>query len=594
MPKCLLPVVNVNKMNNEEVANLTRSVNREKNLKDYMKKMQTARVESIDRSRKKRRKELIEDDLRKIKEFQEFIECASNNVDMSSLRDEIAFLRPESDTSSNYIDRDNFSETSSNSLQRPHRRINAPERFSHLPTTLKPRFKKPQPKVLDSNATYEVESINNMNLINNQVYFRVKWLGYSSKENTWEPLENVKDCDALRTFLEQESAGEEENIKRECELVLEEQAAELEVFRSKPKKVIMKELKQFDPVDFQVNQLIYMIIKKDKNYYLNFRKQFKQMVILNHFHQLDIAQYKAHKKITKEIIKKEKNEFSVSIVNDVDFSILNSFEYVRENAFPEVLVQDKVPEQDKLPEQDYGCKCEGGCTRDSKSCCSKQTKSNFAYKIVNGKKRLRRPDGLEMIFECNQNCSCDMNCLNRVTQQPRLIPLQIFKTNDGRGWGVRTMATVPKGTFIIEYTGEIIDQEESIRRGKKYDEIGLSYLFDLDYNDQTEAVYTIDAFKSGNLSRLINHSCEPNCKIWPVTTCGHHSSVIYKVCYFSTRLIRAGEELTFDYGGGTIEATEPTPNEEDKVTGGHNFVRRNRTTDSCKCGAETCRGFIFN
>lgn len=38
------------------------------------------------------------------------------------------------------------------------------------------------------------------------------------------------------------------------------------------------------------------------------------------------------------------------------------------------------------------------------------------------------------IFECNQNCNCKSNCKNKVVQNGRQIPLEIFKTVN-RGWG---------------------------------------------------------------------------------------------------------------------------------------------------------------
>ena len=31
-------------------------------------------------------------------------------------------------------------------------------------------------------------------------YFLVKWLGYASAENTWEPYENVESCEMLTSF----------------------------------------------------------------------------------------------------------------------------------------------------------------------------------------------------------------------------------------------------------------------------------------------------------------------------------------------------------------------------------------------------------
>ena len=52
----------------------------------------------------------------------------------------------------------------------------------------------------------------------------------------------------------------------------------------------------------------------------------------------------------------------------------------------------------------------------------------------------------------------------------------------------------------------------------------------------------IDATRKGNISRFINHSCEPNARTarWIVArrTC---------VGFFAIKAIAAGEEVTFDY-----------------------------------------------
>lgn len=536
--------------------------------------------------RKKQRQEIVDEQRNKIMELQKFLECSDNGDDISYIVQDYSIIKPRFKALVD-IDREScYSETSSNSggsseTSRPRRMSMAPERFTFVsPKTQKPKAPK---KFIDLNASYEVEAIWNMNLINNQIFVLVKWENYPPKDNTWEPLANVKDCEALEKFLEYEFSGEEEDIARASAELMEEHKAELEAYKKKPKAVIMKELEQFDPIELKCYQLIYKLVRDKTDQYNIFRKNFRNMLILNHFHELDIAQYEGHKVIANDIRENENGDFSISITNDVDFEVMTYFKYVRENVFPTDI--EAVPLTDPI-----GCNCEGGCSRESKCCPTKISKAQFAYKDINNKKRLRL-NHTQMIYECNEHCKCDADCLNRVTQQPRKVPLAIFKTSNGRGWGLRTKATIPKGTFLLEYTGEIIDQEESIRRGKQYDEIGLSYLFDLDFNEQSEAVYTIDAFKSGNLARLINHCCEPNCRILPVTTCNQNPS-IYKICYFSSRLIKEGEELTFDYNGGTEEEEDV---EEDDDTGAAtgNIARRHKTLDSCKCGAETCRGFIF-
>jgi histone-lysine N-methyltransferase SUV39H len=42
----------------------------------------------------------------------------------------------------------------------------------------------------------------------------------------------------------------------------------------------------------------------------------------------------------------------------------------------------------------------------------------------------------EPLYECHSKCSCSEVCSNRVVERGRQIPLEIFKTADGRGWGM--------------------------------------------------------------------------------------------------------------------------------------------------------------
>lgn len=576
LPKC---TVAVRKLTADDLYRLTQSPYRKKFVKELTKRQ---RLEAKKNSRQSKRQKAIDDAREKLMGLKSFLDCPGSD----RVYDEISIIRPKLKAFAD-IDREcSFSETSSvtgssSSGSRPRRLSSAPQRFT---ITREPKPKsvaKKEKKVLDPNASYEVEAIVDMNLINNEIFARVKWEDYPHEDNTWEPLENLIECEALKEFLRYEFEGNEDAIKEELEKLKEEQKHELAVYEKKSKSLIMHELKSFDPIKFQCYQVIYMATKNETDFYLNFRKKFRHMIVLNHFHELDIQQYEEHKKISGEIMDHEQRLFSLSIVNDVDFQFFQSFQYIRENSFP--------PEVAGPKEDATGCNCEGGCSKESDCCPTTIKKASFAYKEISGKNRLRIARS-QMIYECNDKCACGIQCLNRVTQQPRLIPLAIFKTPDNRGWGLKTKTNIPKGTFLMEYTGEVIDQEESIRRGKVYDEIGQSYLFDLDYDDNKDAVYTIDAFMAGNLSRLINHSCEPNCRIWPVTDCSKNSQV-YKICYFSTRLIKAGEELTFDYSGGDVAEREIDEDDVDGMTG--NATRLHRTNDACKCGSQNCRGFIF-
>ncbi|XP_068020242.1 histone-lysine N-methyltransferase EHMT1 isoform X7 [Melanerpes formicivorus] len=143
-----------------------------------------------------------------------------------------------------------------------------------------------------------------------------------------------------------------------------------------------------------------------------------------------------------------------------------------------------------------------------------------------------------LIFECNHACSCWRTCRNRVVQNGLRTRLQLYRTQR-MGWGVRTTQDIPLGTFVCEYVGELISDSEADVREED------SYLFDLDNKDGE--VYCIDARFYGNISRFINHLCEPN--LIPVRVFMAHQDLRFpRIAFFSTRHIEAGEEIGFDYG----------------------------------------------
>ncbi|XP_070450916.1 histone-lysine N-methyltransferase EHMT1 isoform X2 [Equus przewalskii] len=164
-----------------------------------------------------------------------------------------------------------------------------------------------------------------------------------------------------------------------------------------------------------------------------------------------------------------------------------------------------------------------------------------------------------LLFECNHACSCWRNCRNRVVQNGLRARLQLYRTQN-MGWGVRSLQDIPLGTFVCEYVGELISDSEADVREED------SYLFDLDNKDGE--VYCIDARFYGNVSRFINHHCEPN--LVPVRVFMSHQDLRFpRIAFFSTRLIEAGEQLGFDYG--------------------ERFWDIKGKLFSCRCGSPKCR-----
>ncbi|QRW24877.1 hypothetical protein RhiXN_11789 [Rhizoctonia solani] len=62
----------------------------------------------------------------------------------------------------------------------------------------------PPPVTVDGEEEYKVEGITDMEERNGKWFFRVKWKGYGSEENTWEPRENLKNAEKILEKFEKE------------------------------------------------------------------------------------------------------------------------------------------------------------------------------------------------------------------------------------------------------------------------------------------------------------------------------------------------------------------------------------------------------
>jgi SET domain-containing protein len=102
--------------------------------------------------------------------------------------------------------------------------------------------------------------------------------------------------------------------------------------------------------------------------------------------------------------------------------------------------------------------------------------------------------------------------------------LRVRKSATGKG--LFAEEDIPKGVCVIEYTGRVVSQEEADRDAGKY-------LFEISKKK------TIDGNIPSNTARYINHSCAPNCEA---------RGRAGRMFIFSIKRIRAGEELSYDYG----------------------------------------------
>lgn len=104
-----------------------------------------------------------------------------------------------------------------------------------------------------------------------------------------------------------------------------------------------------------------------------------------------------------------------------------------------------------LNEMALGCECKDCGGSPVNGCCPGASLHRMAYN-QQGQVRLRAG---EPIYECNSQCHCGADCPNRVVQNGIQVDLCIFKTHNGRGWGVRTMQRIKKKAFVMEYVGEV-------------------------------------------------------------------------------------------------------------------------------------------
>ncbi len=94
------------------------------------------------------------------------------------------------------------------------------------------------------------------------------------------------------------------------------------------------------------------------------------------------------------------------------------------------------------------------------------------------------------------------------------------------GFGIFVLEEIPARRFIIEYWGKLVRSEIA-------DTVGGRYLFDL------ENGFTVLGGTRKNIARYINHACRPNAEVRFEKN---------RIFIYSTKRIKAGEEITYDYG----------------------------------------------
>uniref|UniRef100_A0A1A9X5E3 [histone H3]-lysine(36) N-trimethyltransferase n=1 Tax=Glossina brevipalpis TaxID=37001 RepID=A0A1A9X5E3_9MUSC len=165
-----------------------------------------------------------------------------------------------------------------------------------------------------------------------------------------------------------------------------------------------------------------------------------------------------------------------------------------------------------------------------------------------------------LMIECGSHCNVKERCTNKRFQKFLCSPCRVFRT-EKKGFGIMADIEILPGEFIMEYVGEVIDSEEFENRRITYsrDKNRHYYFMAL----RSDAI--IDATIKGNISRFINHSCDPNAETQKWTVNGE-----LRIGFFSLKSIMPGEEITFDY----------------------QYQRYGREAQRCYCESTSCRGWI--
>jgi len=317
----------------------------------------------------------------------------------------------------------------------------------------------------------------------------------------------------------------------------------------------------------------------------------------------------------------------ISAVNDVNNSMPQTFKYITEMKFMHNDILDL--DTNFL----CGCDCVDNCDDKSKCACWQLTLENtkkypqfFSNENIGYHYRKLDERVFTGIYECNSTCRCSMTCLNRVVQQPLSVMLQIFYSTE-KGWGVKTLSSIPKGTFVCKYVGEIFKEdselssiytanldfvckvqdakedfesdalteddyetpeEEKESSNDEYQPPSKKYLSQIQETSKSlrvmrshkkslipcsrhyfkDFIYVCDSKNYGNIGRYINHSCDPNLFVQNVFI-DIQDVRFPQPAFFAIENIENGTELSWDYNYSLGDI-------EDAI--------------ACACGSQICRG----
>ncbi|KAL9380217.1 hypothetical protein Peur_025874 [Populus x canadensis] len=232
------------------------------------------------------------------------------------------------------------------------------------------------------------------------------------------------------------------------------------------------------------------------------------------------------------------NKLLKEIGNQVEFELPDAFNKSKSTAYTLIKRNIYLTKKIKRRLEDDGIFCSCSASLGSSRVCDRDCHCGM------------------LLSSCSSGCKCGSSCSNKPFQHRPLKKMKLVQT-EKCGSGIVADEDIKQGEFVIEYVGEVIDDntcEERLWKMKHRGETNF-YLCEINRN------MVIDATYKGNKSRYINHSCSPNTEMQKWIIDGET-----RIGIFATHDIRKGEHLTYDY----------------------QFVQFGADQD-CHCGASGCR-----
>lgn len=161
-----------------------------------------------------------------------------------------------------------------------------------------------------------------------------------------------------------------------------------------------------------------------------------------------------------------------------------------------------------------------------------------------------------------------------LVEQSKYISYSVKRTANS-GLSLFTQSYIPKDSVLFEYTGELLDIQDAVKR------IDDTYQFWA--GDQ----FKIDGKYKGNYSRFINHICDGRhslCNIAIDVIGDTGLDGFYRIILYSKKNIEAGSELLFNYRSGTLK----------KLNHGNEIELQNKIICNCPCqSSHSVYPFVF-